>query len=166
MLHLQEAVLGRDWSRTVLSNVSANELKYHGLIERLEYALHQTTKYNAASHGTTTGGNSLRTTRWKSTNFAGQGRYGNEPSSRNSIVPKYQTNRGAPRSSHNRPYPKYNWPRKRSGRSPMTCHNCGKDGCPWYKCKEPLDINRVLRNRIQTTQGSGSARTSSRVNIN
>lgn len=91
MLHLQQAVLGKEWARTVLSNVAANELRYHTLIERLEYALQQNTKHRAASHSDIAGNsNQLRTSRWKITNFARQGRYGSEPSS-HSIVPKYQT---------------------------------------------------------------------------
>lgn len=93
MLNLQQAVIGKEWARTVLSNVSANELKYHTLIERLEYALQQSTKHQAATANTpAAAGNQFRSSRWKSTKFAGQGRYANEPRSRDRLPQNTRVN--------------------------------------------------------------------------
>lgn len=161
MLHLQHAVLGREWARTVLSSVSANELKYHTLIERLEYSLQQTTKHQEAALGSSRDNtNQLRSSRWKATNFPGQARYAREPRSRASIVPKYpQHDRGF------HTYPKGNWPRPQTNRAPLLCHNCNKPGCRWYKCKEPLDMKRVIQNRMKTSQKAGRPGSSSGVNM-
>lgn len=102
MLHLQQAVLGREWDRTFFSNVSVKELKYQTLIERLEYSLQQCREHQEASIENFAGGtSSLRSSRGKSVNFAGQARYAREPQSRASIVSKHHH-----RSQSSRTYPK------------------------------------------------------------
>lgn len=163
MLHLQEAIVGKEWAKTVLSNVSANELKYHTLIERLEYSLQQHQKFSAASHSEGRH-NDLRTSRWKSINFAGQGRYGNEPSSRNTIVPK-QPHYGANRFSHRGQYSKGHLPRQRFSSASLACHNCGKPGCRWYKCTQPLDMHRVAKNKLKYANEKSRGMTPSTVHL-
>lgn len=166
MLNLQKAVLGKESARSVLSNVAANELQYNQLIERLEYALQKLAKHQAASPGAsniTT--NQLRSNRWKAINFSGQGCYANEPRSRASIVPRHYPS-SFPRNAPNRKYPKDRWSRNRTSRPPLTFHNCRNTGCRWYKCKQPLDMKRVLRNRMQARQGGNGREASSNVNIN
>lgn len=159
-LHLQQAVLGKDWARTVLSNVTANELRYHNLIERLEYSLQQWAKHlSAHSRAPHYNSNQIRSTRWKATNFAGQARYGREPRSNASIVPK-QFNRDG------RVYPKEHWPQRDNRKDLLTCHNCGKTGCRWFKCKEPVDMKRVLRNRMHAAQENTRRRGSFGINFN
>lgn len=144
------------WARTVLSNVTANELKYHILIERLEYSLQQSARHQTASLETASNsGSSLGSSRWKNTNFAGQARYAREPTSRASIVPKEY--------HRTRAYPKATWTQRAAGHSTLTCHNCGRHGCRWYKCKEPLAMKRVAQNRLKAANNRpGSV---SRVNV-
>lgn len=165
MLHLQQAVLGKEWARSVLSNVTANELQYHTLIENIEYSLQQTTKHEVAKANNSEGSSSLRTPRWKSTNFVGQGQYGTEPTSRNSIALKNHGNHRCSLGNGPRqyPYPKERWPRKQSpDRDSLTFHNCGKVGCRWFRCKEPLDMQQVVRNRMKSANRNS---TSPKVNI-
>lgn len=72
MLHLQQAIIGREWAKTVLSNVSASVLSYHTLIELLEYTLLHQLKYDGVAKTGAAGSNShFRMSRWKWANFAG-----------------------------------------------------------------------------------------------
>ena len=154
-LHLQQAPLRKEWPRTVLSNATENELRYHNLIERLEYALQQSAKHlSAPTCAPHYNSKQIRRSRWKATNFAGQAPYGREPKSNSSIVPK-QYNRDS------RVYPKENWPQRNSGKDLLTL-----PGCRWFKCKKPVDMKRVLRNRMPTAQRSTRSRGSFAINLN
>lgn len=159
MLHLEQAVLGRKWARTVLSNVTANKLKYHTMVERLEYSLQQTTKHQATYIESSAGSSTtLRSSCWKSTNFAGQGLYGREPRSRASIDPRPPPHLQSAQNQ-NRIHPNKAWSRRRTENPDLTCHNCGNTGCPWYRSTKPLDMKRVAQNRLKTAAGrSGLAR--------
>lgn len=166
-LHLQQAVVGRDWARTrtVLPNVSANQLNYRTLIKRLDYSLQKSEKHREASVHEPTLGNSLVTALWKSTTFVGQVRFTNIPRSRNSIVPKHVSNSQDGRDSYRRIHPRETWPRGNLGSFNSTCHNCGKVGCRWYRCKEPMDMPRVIRNGMAMTRHPSSGRSLSGVNL-
>lgn len=162
-MFLQTAVKGRNWAFIVLSNSYGPSLKYKELVDQLENAQQQSVVHAISGENTTPP--EFRQSRWRTpvnTNYAGQGRYARTPTSSRSIVPRSGVHTRSPppgtfgdialQRKFNAPY---------SSPKVGTCHNCGLPDCRWFRCKQPLDMERVMENRRKARShknSTGSAR--------